>query len=466
MHRSIRAFVTAAVFAALLSGGFLWGRALAERSGPQSLRTRRDLSRLLSATEGLGMGDLGFGHQQPATDYPPDAVFEDVLQRVQRDFVEADNVTNEQLTDGALSRLLASFDDPKTDFLTPDMRKARQDALAGTFHGIGAVLDITKSTDKSAKSDVEYHHLTVVDVMPGSPAEKAGLRSGDILTNIDGHWIIAYSILVDYDRIVNAKKDDAETKREAEAVNQKFEQGYSLAKALSALETGEDKPIALTFQRGVSSQPATCKLTTATTVVNPVTFSVLDRHVGYLRVRQFNSHATDEFESALMSANDLRGIVVDLRDNPGGVRASEHTGADGYQSARKLIAEFAQNEPVAMIARKPNQRTPLSVDAATHRISAPVVVLVDGGTANLSEMVASALRTSDNAKIIGSRTFGDDVLQLFAVMKSGGAVELSSAHLLTASGADLSNGIEPDIAVPSTPSDDEPLHRALTALGA
>src|SRR5262249_52876223 len=151
-----------------VSSGFVWGRSLGSGRQPARMSPLRSLSRMLSASTEKGpLGENGFAGQDNAS-VPPAEIYENVLEHVQREFV-ADTGGSGRISNGALSRMLASLDDPKTGFLEPALRQARQDALQGRFRGIGAALTITKSK----KEDVDYRHLTVVSVMPNSPAEKA-----------------------------------------------------------------------------------------------------------------------------------------------------------------------------------------------------------------------------------------------------------------------------------------------------
>ncbi len=443
--------------------GFVGGRNLA--AGLPRRHSLHDLTHLLSANAGA-MAYGGYGSPQDgASNIPPADTFETVLDHVQHEFALGGS-TDARLTQGALSRMLASLDDPKTDFLEPVSCKARQDALAGRFEGIGAVLTITKTK----KADVDYRHLTIVDVMPGSPAEKAGLKSGDRVTNIDDRWVIAYSIQVEGDRISKEKIDDAAKRSEGEKIVAKYQKGYTLYKALPVLTNGEGKTLKLTVERAGQAAPLVVTLATAVTQVEPVSYRVVGGKVGYLQVRQFNAKATEAFQAALASPDpNLTGLIVDLRANPGGVKADSLAAIDGYGSARKLIALLTKGGKVATIERKPKFPEALTI-AGTPAVNLPLVVLVDKGTANLSELVASALRDAGKAKVIGARTFGDPILQLFTVLKTGAGVEMTNAHLLTAAGLDWNAGLTPDVAVAAPvgtvgANDDAALKSALTTLG-
>ena len=465
---SVKRTITLLLLICVVSGAFFVGRTLGA-SRQQSLAAapaRMQISRAdLPGLPGLPMTPIEVARgQEPAPNVAPADVFEESLSNVQRNFVEINDIPLSKIDGDALVRMVASLGDPKTRALNPERRRARQSALLGKYYGLGAVFTLTRTR----RVDVDYNHLTVVDVMPASPAARCGLRSGDYITEIDGRWIINYTIYADRDRIAReTDKDDATRDAEAEKVSRKFRSGLSLSRALDRLELGEGKTYLLTVERAGVPQPLKIEATTALTPVAPVEYKTLASRIGYLRVRQFNSGATDAFEAALDKAQELKGLIVDLRQNPGGVTSESRSGVDGYTSAKKLIARLTEGGVVAGIEHKPRQREALTITASPAFVKLRMVVLVDGGTANLAELVAASLRDAGKAKLVGAHTFGDDVLQLFAPLKSGLGVEITVAHLFTLGGADLARGLEPDILV-AAPADapDTAVQRALALLGA
>ena len=469
MALSIRRTLTLMLLICVVSGAFFIGRTLGAGSQPQpAVKTRQHPTNLMYVQPGEPAPySVAATAVRPVQDFPanvlPADVFEEVLSNVQRNFVEINDIPISKLDNEAIGRMYASLGDPRTHALNGERRKARQEALEGKYAGIGAALTITHTK----KNDVEYSHLTVVDVMPGSPAEKNGLRTGDYITEIDGRWIINYTIYVDADRIANEKnQDDSVRQLEVEQVKLKFRAGLSLSRALDRLEMGAGKTYTLSIERLGQVMPLKRNVTTALTEIDPVDFKMLAGNVGYLRVRQFNAKATEAFEAALDRAEDAGGLIIDLRQNPGGVTADANTGVDGYASAKSLIARLTRGGTVAEIEHKPRKREALTIVPDAQMFHVPLIVLVDSGTANLAELTAAALRDAGKAKIVGVRTFGDDVLQMFALLKNGSGVELTAAHLFTAGGVDLARGIQPDVVAPSEAGkDDVPLARALKALG-
>ncbi len=459
MDKSLKRVTNLTFVLVVVLGSFVWGRLLGAETAAHHHALPRYLASLISGRHSTLLADAT-NPQDGDSLVPPIDVYETILDHVQREYVYGVD-SQAKLSNGALSQMLSSLGDPKTYFLDPHMREARQNALEGKFDGVGAVF----ATTRVKKDDVDYVYLTVVDVMPGSPADTAGLKTGDRVTDVDGHWVIAYSPQVDIVRIIKAKMDEQKEQEEFNKLTDKFRKGYAISKVIPMLESGSGKAIAVTVDRG--GTPVAVNMTTAVTAVSPVDYSVLKGKVGYLKIRQFNPHASEQLQSAFSKITpSLKGLIVDLRGNPGGVKADAGTGADGYASAVKLIGQLTHGGTVAMVEHHPNSREPLLVKTNASAPSIPIVVLVDSGTANLAELVASALHDTAKAKIIGARTFGDSMLQFFTVLKNGAGLEMSTAKLLTAGGTDLASGIQPDVPVaPAAAGTDAALHSALTTLG-
>jgi len=451
-----------------VSGAFFIGRTLGASSQAASISRIREQFKLPALSDAklpdpqpapslasFSNTSNGSTAQESTSSVPPADIYEEALTNVRRNFVEINEFPLSKLDVDGIGRMYATLGDPRTHALTIERCKAREDALEGRFAGIGAVLSITHSH----RADVDYSHLTVVDVMPDSPAEKAGLRSGDWITEIDGRWVINYTIYADANRIGRDKSlDDGSRQQQVDQVNHKFRTGLSLSHALDSLETGDGKPLALTIERpapngqNLPAIPLKVTLTTAVTEVPPATFRLLGtkggRKLGYLRIRLFNARATAIFTKALSSLSDagaVGGLIVDLRQSPGGVTSDSDSALDGFASARHLISLLTSGGTVARIEHRPAHRDALVINPASSVLHCKMVVLVDGGTANLAELTASALKDAGKARLLGTHTFGDDVLTMFAHFKSGIGVELTTGHLFTASGIDLARGLEPDI---------------------
>ncbi len=460
--RVLTRLLSLSLVAAALGGGFLYGHALGAHGQGKGARLRVGCL-LPFATTDSPDGD-NTGHQADES-VPPANVYEDVLDHVQKEFVENNVTSDGRLSSSALARMFASLDDPHTFYLDPSLCKSRMQAFQGHFHGIGAVLTVTRTQ----RADVEYRHLTVVDVMPGSPAEHAGLLSGDNITAIDGHWIIAYNPLVAEEQIALKQEEERSRHNELQQIRTRFQRGFSLSTALPLLIGGEDKPLQVSIERPGKPGGWTVRLITAATEVAPVVYRSAGKNIGYLQIRQFNPRAALEIRGALRGLDPaLRGLIVDLRSNPGGVRSESEAATDGLEALKALLQPLTSGGVAAFLERRPAVgkqapvREPLKLPTDLQRKSLPLIVLVDRGTASLAEVAAQALHALGGAKILGSHTFGDDRLSFFGTLKSGGGVEMTTAHLFSANGASLSRGLEPDLsmAAQSGAGEDPVLQRA------
>ncbi|MCW3099213.1 MAG: Periplasmic protease [Chthonomonadaceae bacterium] len=454
---------------AALGTGFLYGHALGAHGQGKGARLR--VGRLFPFSKPTPPDSDNAG-QEADESVPPANVYEDVLDHVQKEFVETNATSNARLSNGSLSRMFAALDDPHTFYLDAALRKSRQQAFQGLFHGIGAVLTVTRTQ----RADVEYRHLTIVDVMSGSPAERAGLQSGDNITEIDGHWIIAYSPLVDEEQIALKKEDETARHNELQQVRTRFQRGYALSTALPLLISGEGKPLQLRVERSGRPDAWKVHLTTAAIEVDPVAYRTAGKNIGYLQIRQFNPRAAAEIRDVLGKLDPtLRGLIVDLRSNPGGVRSAAEDATDGLEALKTLLQPLTSGGAVALLERRPAvgkqppvRETVKLLSGVPHPALA-MAVLVDHGTANLAEVAAQALNRLGDARIVGSHTFGDDRLPFFGVLKSGGGVEMTTAHLLSPDGLRLNRGLEPALVTADRNSAGDPaLQRAtllLTATG-
>ncbi|MCX6380067.1 MAG: S41 family peptidase [Armatimonadetes bacterium] len=434
-----------------LIGLFFWGRSIkAQRSHDKSSLHNR-LENLLRGSQSASL--VGFGGGEGQGTVSPELMYEEILEAVKAKFVD-ETFSDARVSNGSLNRMFASLNDPRSNYLDVKMRQTRTNALQGNFEGVGAVIQYTRLK----KETVDYQNLTVVSVMPGSPAEKAGLKSGDNVMDINGHGVITYGINVDIDKIIRKTNNtDAQKREELKILVEKYRLAYTLPKALLQLTTGVGATLNLKVDREGKQVPIT--ITTAKTVVDPVQSKMIGK-VGYLRVVQFNGKATTAFEQALktLQAQATKGIVIDLRQNPGGV-TSDNGDVNSFQSAKTLLADLL-GTATAQLERKPNVREPLKIGGNGSGIKAPYIVLVDKGTSNIAEFVASTLHDTRKIKIIGGRTFGDPVLQLLTFFKNGTGAELTTAHFLTTAGTQWTNGIQPDVS-----AGDNALDQAVSALG-
>ncbi len=386
----------------------------------------------------------------PTTDTPPEEVFASVLDKVQHDFVGTVAVgtpTNANLTNGALSRMISSLQDPHAHYLDPVHFKSRYDELNGKREGIGAVL--TVSIIKTPGSDVENRYLTVQSVARGSSAEKKGLKAGDRITEIDGQWVIAYPV-----------NEAAQLKSQATFLpgpnpsssrSTVIAPGISSLAAIDMLSTPIDRTYNLKVQDASGNGTHEVVCNTAIVLVPSVEFRKISSGVLYVKINAFNGECTKTISDAInrnASSDWKKGLIIDLRQTAGGVEAADNSSVNGFASMLDLIGRTATqgSYEAGKIARKRNRLLTFTVNKTreTSNAEARVAVLIDGGTAGLAEIAASCLRDCAGAQLFGSRTFGEGVLNYLGELKGGGGLEIPTAHLFTKAGKPLAEGVQPD----------------------
>ncbi len=352
---------------------------------------------------------------------------------------------------GAVRAMLQSLNDPNTRFLEPQEARLLQEASKGTYYGIGAAMTVVRKVTQ----DVERRELTVIAPLPGSPAEKAGLQPGDVITEIDGKWVIAYD---PFRQVQRAGLRGNELVKAMEDARKRVLAGLDLRKSLNALTNKDQGPMTLTVRRGNSTVKV--KVTPGTLNVEPVTYRLMPGNVGYLRIAQFNIQTPDGVKRALAGlGNNLRGVVIDLRNNPGGhVEPATQVASMLVRSPSLGLMEVRNGET--------KRRQPVHI-SGTPRVKSPMVVLVNGGTANVAEVLAVLLRDKGGAKLVGERTFGDALVQTFVPLPDGSAMTLTTGKFLTLAGGDFhGKGVYPTVAAPTVPKQghDVALEKAMNLL--
>lgn len=400
--------------------------------------------------------DSGQAGAQLLTDTSPGATFEQVYQLVERNFVDP-LPTDAQMAHGAASAMLASLQDPESRFLEAPEVAELNGETKGEYKGLGAALAVrrlphAKSGDVPAYTE---YRLVVVAPLPGSPAEKAGLQAGDMIASINGQWVYNDSYVYNQTKALKAVQDDPATfNKMLAALQKRIDGSLSLSQAQTKLNDSAAKTLALSVVRAGLPQPLSLSLdTSAPTVVSPITARTLPGGIGYIKVAAFTSGADKDFANALAGfGNAPKGLVLDLRNSPGGMLEVGQAIAAKLPSAPDLGYLETKGKKVQAITVTPDSP-----------VSYPVVVLVNGGTANTAELLASALQAR-GAKLVGSTTFGDASDVKLIVLRDGSGFTMTVGKLTTAAhGAFGGLGIKPDVALPNT-SGDAPIDRAVDVL--
>ncbi|MER3474190.1 MAG: hypothetical protein C4335_09215 [Armatimonadota bacterium] len=378
-------------------------------------------------------------------------LFYSVFKYVEKQHVDYTPEQAKPMAYGAVRAMLQSLNDPNTRFLEPEEARLLQEASRGTYYGIGAALTVVRRVTQ----DIERRELTVICPLPNSPAEKAGLQPGDVITEIDGKWVIAYDL---FRQVQRSGARGNELVKALEDARKRVLAGLDLRKALNALTNKSQGPMTLTVRRGNATFKV--QVTPAVLTVEPVTYRLMSGNMGYLRIVQFNAQTPESLKRALAGlGNNLRGLVIDLRNNPGGqLDSASQVAAMLVKSSALALMETRQGE------NKRRQPVPTSGNL---RVKAPMVVLVNQGTANVAEALAVLLRDKAGAKLVGERTFGDGLVQTFIPLPDGSAITMTTGKFLTLSGGDFhGKGVYPTVTAPTVPKQghDLALEKAVSIL--
>jgi carboxyl-terminal processing protease len=368
----------------------------------------------LCTTYAAGFGAYWLWDELKQASHPrPLGVFWEAWDRVEQHFY-GEVPSPRERTYGAIRETLALLDDPYTVFIEPQTRELERDRMRGSFGGIGVTL----------WHDAEGQ--IVLSPYPDGPAERAGVREGDILLAVDAEVVTDETTL-----------DDVHARLHGEV-------GTSVTLTLSRPPT---PPFDLTIIRGDIQVPS-------------VTWRVLDQapDVGYIRLESFTERTNDEVLTALQELRqaEITSLVLDLRDNPGGL----------IDPAVATASQFLRDGVVLYELSRDGQERTFQVRGGGIATDIPLVVLVNGGTASAAEIVAGALQDYDRAPLIGEATFGKGAVQLIYDLSDGSSLHVTSAIWLTPERRRLQGlPLTPDVHVlRSNGSQDEQLDRALAYL--
>ncbi len=342
-----------------------------------------------------------------------------------------DEISDEDLVDGAVRGMIEyGLEDPYSGYLTPDQYGSALDDLSGSFSGIGAEVGMENLADPDDLSSctvvTDTCAMVIVAPLDNSPAEQAGLRSGDQVLAVDGTSTTGETI----SSLVYQVRGEAGTE------------------------------VTLTIRRGEAELDIT--ITRAVIELREVNSELLEAGIGYVRLTSFTDRATGLFRDALSSLIEqgATGIVFDLRSNPGGYIVAAQGVASQFIPEGGLLFTVESGEDVQ------EWRSESGV-AQTEAIR--VVVLVDGGSASASEIVAGALQEYERATIVGQPTFGKNTVQVWNDLPNGGGLRLTTDRWFTPNhNSAAPSGIQPDVLVeaPEDPDSeaDPQLDRALEIL--
>jgi len=321
-------------------------------------------------------------------------IFNEVLDIVEKNYVE--EVKQKKLIDEAVNGMIKSLD-PHSAYLTPDQYKELQVDTSGTFGGLGIVISM------------QNDQLTVVSPIEDTPAFKAGLKAGDRILKIDGQ----------------------------------ITKGMSIQDAVKKMRGPENTKVTLTILRKDFKEPRDFEITRAVIKIKSVKHNVYDDSIGYIRISAFQESTVDELRKALQQVSgksgDLKGIVIDVRNNPGGLLEQAVKASDAFLKSGTIVSTKGRAKAIEskFVARDDGNEP-----------TCPIVVLVNEGTASASEILSGALQDNGRAIVLGMPTFGKGSVQTVIPLEDGSALKLTTAKYYTPKGRSIqAEGIKPDIVV-------------------
>lgn len=317
------------------------------------------------------------------------SLFSEVLARIQQDHL--DSPASEPLMYGAIRGMLRTLD-PYSQFFSPEDYAEFNTESRGTYGGLGMEIGIRDD------------RLTVIAPFKGTPADKAGLQSGDIITQIESKSTVKMTT-TDAVKLLRGEP--------------------GTAVMITIIREGEPRPLEITLTRDIIKFPS-------------VESKVLKENIGYIRINQFRNYTANDVDKAFEAFNQqaIEGLILDLRSNPGGVLGAAVDIASDFLEPGQLIVYTKGRAP----------RNEYNAEQGKQQKRYPLIVLVNGGSASASEIVAGAIKDHGRGLVMGERTFGKASVQQIFRLSNGAAVKLTVAHYYSPKGVDIHKiGIVPDI---------------------
>lgn len=319
-----------------------------------------------------------------------------VFEQIKRVYV--DEVSDDELIEYAIQGMLEGLD-PHSAYLTPKDYEDLQVGTSGKFGGLG--IEVTE----------EDGFVKVITPIDGTPAFRAGIQAGDFITALDGESVLDMSL------------DDA-------VDIMRGEPGSSIM--LTVAREGENAPLEIEIVRDIIT-------------IQSVRSEVYDEHYGYIRIAAFQASTGDDFVEHIarvreQAGGDLKGLIVDLRNNPGGVLDAAVEVSD---------AMLTEGTIVYTEGRAANSKTIFTATKADPSQGVPIVVLINSGSASASEIVAGAVQDQGRAIVMGTESFGKGSVQTILPVGQQTAIKLTTARYYTPNGRSIqATGIQPDVIVP------------------
>ena len=348
---------------------------------------------------GKGVEKTGYASES----YEELKVFAEVLTQVKKHYVE--EVKTNDLVHGAVRGMLKTLD-PHSAYMTPEMYKEMRVETKGEFEGLGIQIGI------------KDHYVTVIAPIEGTPAHAAGIEAGDVILTVD----------------------ETPTK------------DLTLMEAVQRMRGPKGASVTLTVRREGAPDTLSFTLIRDTIKIQSVRSRLLDDHIGYVRISQFQQSTPQDLGKELVKLHDdgTQGLILDLRNNPGGLLSAAVGVSEQFLQPDTLVVSVKGRD-----GRKDEYRSSPLMDPPEY----PMIVLVNQGSASASEIVAAAMQDWGKAVILGKTTFGKGSVQTILPLSDGSGLRLTTAKYYTPRGESIhSVGVKPDIVVEPKPitADEEP----------
>lgn len=355
---------------------------------------------ILVSAVGFGVGQQHFSAADAKETYPSLKLFSDVLEMVERNYI--DEITTQKLVEDAIDGMVKGLD-PHSSLLTPAELEELQIDTRGEFSGVGIQISM------------KDQFVTVIAPIDDTPAHRAGVKAGDRIVMVG----------------------DTEVK--------------DLRQAVKMIRGPRGSKVMITVLRQSVEEPLEIEIVRDTIPLVSVRSAILQPGYGYIRITNFNDDTTDNLASALESVESgdtpLNGLILDLRDNPGGLLD---------QSVKVADLFLEEGVIVSIKGRMPESEKKYGAKKQAQDRDYPMVVLINGGSASASEIVAGALKDQKRALILGTTSFGKGSVQNVANLRDGYGLKLTIARYYTPSGESIqAKGIEPDIVIEQVIADSE-----------
>lgn len=425
-----------------------------EKKSYFSLKTVRTIVLLVSAL--IIAGNIGYGFGKKGTSFsisekklimnaspPPNrevdfALFWEVWNRLEQKYVDKSKIDYQKMMQGAISGMVASVGDPYTVYLPPKENKDFKEDLGGSFEGIGAQL--------GSRDD----RVVVIAPLRDHPAEKAGIRAGDWVVRVNDEETLGWSVPQTVTKIRGKKGTLVKLTVIHEGENEQKD-----------LQVIRDTIIVKSVESELKSL-VSCALNDKKSTSSSVVSQNCGQ-VAYVKLARFGDQTNDEWNSVAATVRTqltqgARGIVLDLRNNPGGY----------LQSAIYVASEFIKSGVIVQQENSDGTRETYSVTRIGNLLDVPLVVLLNKGSASASEILAGALRDHNRATIVGETSFGKGSIQTPEDLPDGSGIHITTARWLLPNGDQIhGKGIAPDIEIKNASGSatiDDQLERAIEEL--